>query len=147
MRTLGILGLAVLLLGRGAGADSPETAANHRGKLSWRFEAGGKTYEGALAFVSRAGDKLHIQLVNRDAVNFGVLIPGEGADTRQVEEAFFAVGRGPSCLLVASEPPFQVTFEPGGGEWLSGTFAGMLGCPDYSALPVKGSFHVPAPGQ
>jgi hypothetical protein len=147
----------VLLLAVSCGSNSPnsaegestESAVASRAseRASWQLQAGEDAYEGDIAFVTQSGGQLRIQLVNRDGVNLAILLPGEGAAARQAENAYFAIGRGQSCQLVASDPPFQVTVERGGAAWLTGSFSGMLGCADYSALPVKGSFHVPAAGK
>jgi hypothetical protein len=111
----------------------------------WQLEAGEESYEGKISYAQRVDTKLVIQLVNRDAVNLGIRLARDGA-MHLPEHVFFAAGRGHPCLLVASDPPFQVTLEPGDGAWLNGTFSGTLACPDYSALSLNGSFHIPAPG-
>jgi len=109
---------------------------------SWQVQAGEDTYEGSIAFVNRTAGKLHIQLVNADAVNLAMLFPEEGSEAHKVEDAFVALSRQQPCRLVASDPPYQVTLEPGDRTSLNGAFSGTLGCPDYSALPVKGSFQI-----
>lgn len=113
----------------------------------WSLQAGDDSYEGDLVYATRNGDRLSIQLVNLDGVNLGIRLPGEGANRREAQNAFFAVGRGAACQMVFSDPRFEVTFETNDEGWVSGTFAGTLACPDYSALPVKGSFQVQAPGE
>ena len=76
-RILGMLGVAALLLGCGTRTDSPptqdtEASTTERETNSWRLEAGDEFYDGTLVSVERAGDKLHIQLLNRDTVNYEI---------------------------------------------------------------------------
>jgi len=116
-----------------------------RSKLNWRLESEGKIYEGRLArFFTLKGNPM-IQLINRDAVNVGLAINGEMNGERIVTYAFFAEGRGPVCERVGSEDSFQITFEPSEKGWLTGSFSGILACPEYRAMPVEGSFHIKAP--
>jgi hypothetical protein len=111
----------------------------------WRVEAGTQTYEGHYSVVQRLGEGLSIQLVNDDAVNVGMLLPVAGSAAEPVEHAFLSIGRAQPCRIVASEPPFQVTLAPDDGRWLRGTLTGVLGCPDSSAMPLKGEFQLPSP--
>jgi hypothetical protein len=149
-----------LLLAVSCGSNPPDTPEAEQAEAAqpasvrlkvesatWELQAGEDAYEGGIAFVNRTAGKLHIQLVNDDAVNLAMQFPAEGADAHKVEDAFFALSRKQPCRLVASEPPYQVTLEPGDGTSLNGTFSGMLGCPDYSALPVKGSFQISGAGE
>jgi hypothetical protein len=116
-----------------------------RSKANWRLESEGKIYEGRLArFFTLKGDPM-IQLINRDAVNVGLAFGGEMIGERTVTYAFFAEGRGPICERVGEENSFRITFEPSEEGWLTGSFSGMLGCPEYRAMPVEGSFHIQAP--
>lgn len=117
-----------------------------RGSGSWRFKAGETIYQGKISFVRKSEQQLTIQLVNSDAVNFAMVLSGQESKERLIVDGFFAVARGRSCYVVKSEPPFAVKFENRGKAWLDGEFSGMLACPDFSALPVTGSFHIPAPG-
>ena len=110
---------------------------------SWRLDMDGESHEGRISFVRRVDGRLAIQLVNDDAVNMGLLLPGDGPARRDVAQAFFVIGRGKPCGLVASDPPFHVRLEASDGAWLSGTFAGALACPDFRLVPVNGSFHIP----
>ena len=114
-----------------------------RRKPQWRLTAGDEVHEGRISFVSRAEDRLWIQIVSRDAMNFGLVLTGAGADDLQVEDASFAVGRGQRCRLVVSDPPFMVDVDASAEGWLSGTFSGTLACPDYSALSIEGTFAIP----
>ncbi len=116
-----------------------------RSKPNWRLESEGKIYEGRLArFFTLKGDSM-IQLINQDAVNVGLVINGEMKGAQIVTRAFFAEGRGPLCRRVGEEDSFRIRFEPSEEGWLTGSFTGTLGCPDYSAMPVEGSFHIRAP--
>jgi hypothetical protein len=155
-----LLALAASLLCASCGSSTPDEPETEQAgtttattvpvkveSATWQAQAGEDAYEGKIAFVNRTGGKLHIQLVNDDAVNLAMRFPEEGAQAHKVEDAFFALSRKQPCRLVTSEPPYQVTLEPGGGDSLNGTFAGMLGCPDYSALPVKGSFQIALAGE
>jgi hypothetical protein len=108
---------------------------------SWELQKGDDSYTGDIIFVNRRDGRLHIQLVNLDAVNFALRFPEEGAAQRNVETAFFSIGRGQDCHLVASDPPFQAILEVGAS--LKGTFSGYLGCPDGSGFEVTGSFEIP----
>lgn len=128
-----------------AAPEIPVTLPDRRTAPGWVIGAGEEAYEGDLSVANAAGDTLVIQLVNRDAVNLGIQLSGPPGE-RRVDDAFFAVGRGPSCHLVVSEPPFRVELDEREEGWLSGEFAGMLACPDYTPLSVRGAFHVPAPG-
>ncbi len=121
----------------------PVTLPDRRTLPGWRFDAGEETYEGELSVANRAGDTLVIHLVNQDAVNLGIQLSG-AAGERRVDDAFFAVGRGLSCHFVVSEPPFRVDLDEDHEGWLSGEFGGMLACPDYTPLPVRGAFRIPA---
>ncbi len=112
----------------------------------WRLEAGNEVYEGKFAILERNNGKLVLELFNDDAVNFALHVPNDDATERSVDYAFFAVERGPTCELVASEPPFQVRFDKGVDDRLGGTFSGVLACPDYSALDVSGLFTIPDEG-
>jgi hypothetical protein len=112
----------------------------------WRLNTGEETYEGNLSFVNRAGSNLVVQFVNDDAVNVAMVFPADGATEQNIEDAFFAIERGEPCRIVTSDPPFQITLDPRAGDWLKGTFSGMLACRDYSALQVEGSFRIPSPG-
>jgi len=112
----------------------------------WRLEAGNDSYEGYFAFLERSDGKLVLELFNNDAVNFALHVPSGEATERPVDYAFFAIERGPACELVATETPFQVRFDESADDRLSGTFSGMLACPDYSALDVSGSFTIPDKG-
>ena len=116
-------------------------------KKGWRLDAGGEQIEGRIAYVGRGDGQLAIQLVNKDAVNLILVIPDDGTSERNVEAAHLAFGRGAPCALVASEPPFHVQFEAIDGEWLIGSYAGMLACQDYSVLPVRGAFRIENPGE
>lgn len=116
-----------------------------RTRPNWRMESEGTTYEGTLArFFVLDGNPM-IQLINHDAVNVGLAIRGEMTGERVVAHAFFAEGRGAVCERVGEEGSFRITFEPAEDGWLAGTFSGMLGCPDYRAMPVDGSFYIEAP--
>ncbi len=119
----------------------------NRDKTHWRLQAGDNTFEGNIAYISRAADSMAIQLVNLDAVNLGLRLSREGDAARPVDHAFFSESSGPFCELVTSDPPFEVRFDEGEDEWLDGSFSGMLACPNYSALPVSGSFHLSDRGE
>lgn len=95
-------------------------------KKGWRLDAGGEHIEGRIAYVVRSEGRLALQFINRDAANL-------------------AFGRGARCTLVAAEPLFHVRFEASEGPWLTGSYAGMLGCEDFSALPVSGTFRIENP--
>jgi len=116
-----------------------------RSKPNWRLESEGTIYEGRLShFFTLKGNPM-IQLINRDAVNFGLAINGEMNGQRTASYAFFGEGRGPVCERVGPEESFRITFEPSEEGWLTGSFSGMLACPEYRAMPVEGSFHVKEP--
>ena len=66
-------------------------------------------YKGDIALVNRSDGRHFIQLVNQDAVNLAMEFPDEGTAEREVEDGFFAIGRGPTCRVVVSDPSFQVT--------------------------------------
>ncbi|UCF38627.1 MAG: VWA domain-containing protein [Acidobacteriota bacterium] len=130
-----------------APAEVKRTAAVaiDRSKAGWRLESEGKVYEGRLfRFFTLKGDPM-IQLINRDAVNVGLAIGGEMTGDRIVTYAMFVEGRGPVCERVGPEDSFQITFEPSEEGWLTGSFSGMLACPEYRAMPVEGSFHIKGP--
>ena len=116
-----------------------------RSEANWRMESEGTIYEGQLArFYTLKGEPM-IQLINRDAVNVGLAIGGEMKGERLVTYAFFAEGRGPICERVGPEDSFWINFEPAEHGWLTGTFSGILGCPEFRAMPVEGSFHIKTP--
>jgi hypothetical protein len=155
-----LLAFTTLLLAASCGSSSPDAPAKEDTKATksdggpvkieratWQVQAGEDAYEGNIAFVSRADGQLHIQLVNDDAVNLAMQFAEEGAEARKVEDAFFVLSRKQPCRLVTSEPPYQVTLDPSDGKSLNGAFSGMLGCPDYSALEVKGSFQIQLAGE
>ena len=111
----------------------------------WRMESDGTIYEGRLSlFFVLDGDPM-IQFVNQDAVNVGLAFNGEMSGVQTVTFATFADARGPVCERVGEVDAFQITFGPSEKDWLTGSFTGMLGCPDYSLMPVNGSFHIRAP--
>jgi len=116
-----------------------------RSKANWRLESEGTIYEGRLARFFTLKSNPMIQLINRDAVNFGLAIDGEMNGQRTATYAFFAEGRGPVCERVGPEESFQISFESSEEGWLTGSFSGMLACPEYEAMPVEGSFHIKAP--
>jgi hypothetical protein len=104
-----------LLLAVSCGSNPPDTPEAEQAEAAqpasvrlkvesatWELQAGEDAYEGGIAFVNRTTGKLHIQLVNNDAVNLAMLFPDEGADTHKVEVAFFAVSRKQPCRLVTS---------------------------------------------
>lgn len=111
----------------------------------WRLRADGDTIEGTVAYVSVGDRRLFLHLVNRAAVNFHLVLPGEAAADGPVELALLSVGRGQACRLVPSDPPFRVRFERSEGPWLRGSYAGTLGCEDDATLPVSGTFQVENP--
>lgn len=113
----------------------------------WRLESEGQVYEGRLFKHFLLSGNPMIQLINPDAVNFAMVFEGDMSGERTVTEATFAHGRGPVCQRVGPLDMFTIKFEPAGPGWVSGSFAGMLGCPDYSAMPVEGSFRIKAPGE
>lgn len=125
---------------------APTFAQQERMQPSWSVEAAEEAFSGRLADVSYFGDSLRIQLFSKDAVNVGILVPRSGSATRPANNAFFQNARNPACQMVANDPPFRVTFTRNDSEWITGTFAGMLGCKDYSALMIEGSFSVEGPG-
>lgn len=113
----------------------------------WQLETGEKAYEGRISFANQSNGRLRIQLVNLNAINFIMVLPAQGEGPRPVENSFFIFGRGAVCRQVYSEPPFQATIESYDGSTLTGSFAGTLACPDYSALEVQGSFRIPFSGE
>lgn len=116
-----------------------------RSKANWRIESDDAVWEGRFSrFFVLDGDPM-IQLINEDAVNVGLAFTGDMSGERTVTYAMFGEGRGPICELVGEEGSFRILFEPSEDGWLSGTFSGMLGCPEYRAMPVRGSFHIEAP--
>jgi len=128
---------------RAVPAPLPRAEASERQQPSWRVETETDVYEGRLAIVRQTGETLVIQLVNDEAVNLGMVVPPGEPRERPVEAAFFSIGRGRPCHLVASDPPFRATIERAGG-WIEGTLAGVLACPDNVGLRVRGSFSLPA---
>lgn len=108
----------------------------------WRLHAGEDRVEGTIGFMGRDEGRLAIQMVSDDAVNLYIVVPEEGETERQVEDAWLAFGRGRRCELVQSEPPFHVRLVPAEGPWVAGRYAGSLACPDYSLLPVRGTFRL-----
>jgi hypothetical protein len=110
-----------------------------RSRREWRVEADDQVHTGRASVVRRYGDRLRIHLVNQDAMNFAVVLDG----ANQVTGATFSLDRGPTCSLVVSDPPFSMALDESAEGWLSGTFTGMLACPDGSALPIDGTFQVP----
>lgn len=113
----------------------------------WRLESDGTVYEGRLSFFFVLDGDPMIQLVNQDAVNVALAFEGEMSGVRTVTFAAFADAREPVCRRVGEADSFQISFEPSDTDWLTGSFSGMLGCPDYSLMPVSGSFHIRAPGE
>lgn len=111
----------------------------------WRLESEGQLYEGRLFKHFLLSGNPMIQLINRDAVNFAMVFEGDMSGERTVTQATFVHGRGPVCERVGPLDMFKIRFEPPEPGWVSGTFSGILGCPDYSAMPVEGSFRIKAP--
>jgi hypothetical protein len=112
---------------------------------AWQLQAGDTAYEGALFRYFLLDGNLMIHLINRDAVNFAFSFEGEPSGQRTATYASLAVGRGPVCERAGPAESFNIQFEPAGAGWISGTFAGMLACPDYELLSVKGRFQIEAP--
>ncbi|MEZ5921658.1 MAG: hypothetical protein R3C60_09945 [Parvularculaceae bacterium] len=112
---------------------------------NWRLESGDEIFEGDLVRHFTLDGKPMIQLINRDGINLGFVIDGNMVGEQTVSEAFFIPGRGPRCDRVGPPEMFTIRFVPAEAGWLAGTFKGMLGCADYRAMPVTGSFHVEAP--
>jgi hypothetical protein len=108
----------------------------------WRLEVGNQLVEGRLGFVGGDEGRQSVQLVSRDGTNLLLVWPEQGGAEREVEQALFAFGRGPTCALVRSDPPFTVELNASEAPWIAGRYSGMLGCPDYSALSVSGVFRV-----
>ena len=127
------------------GATVEETPPSQPGAASWRFESDGAVHEGRLArYLVLDGDTM-IQFFNVDAVNLALAFDGEMQGVQTVTTAMFAEGRGPICERVGEEDSFQITFELSDNDWLAGSFAGYLGCPDFSLMEVSGTFTVPRP--
>ncbi len=127
------------------GAGTEPSSAPER--AFWRLESDGTVYEGHLSqFFVLDGDPM-IQFFNRDAVNLGLAFDGEMEGVRTVTYAMFADAREPICERVGEEDSFKISFEPSDKDWLTGSFSGMLGCPDYRLMPVNGSFHIRAEGE
>ncbi|RBP48400.1 vWA domain-containing protein [Arenicella xantha] len=111
---------------------------------NWSLQSEDQTFNGKL-FKHFTLDGNHmIHLINRDAVNFAFAYEGEDSGQRKVMYATFADGRGPICRRVGPIEDFTVSFMPAEPGWIAGSFNGILGCPDYSAMPVEGSFYVKA---
>lgn len=113
------------------------------GEPFWRLEVGDSLVEGRIALVNRGEGNRAVQLVSREGMNLLLIWPEEGGTEREVEQAFLAFGRGPTCALVRSDPPFHVRLIAS-EEWVAGRYSGMLGCPDFSALTVSGAFRLKA---
>lgn len=111
----------------------------------WRLESQDKVYEGKLFKHYLLSGNPMIQLINRDAVNFSMVFEGDMSGERTVTQATFAHGRGPVCGRVGPLDMFKINFELSESGWVTGTFSGMLGCPDYSAMSVEGLFHIKTP--
>ena len=88
---------------------------------SWDLTAGETEYEGESTLAWRREGYLIIQLVNEDAVNMGMVILDDSTATREVLDAFFALGRDDACFLMPTDPPFSVRIDPGDPETLRGT--------------------------
>lgn len=117
------------------------------GEPYWRMESDGKIYEGRISlFFLLEGDPM-IQFVNQDAINLVLVIDGEMTGEQAVRTAIFVDARKPPCRRVGEVDSFRISFDPSESNWLTGSFQGMLGCPDYSLMPVDGSFHIRAPGE
>lgn len=128
--------------GAGAAVEDPSHATISGDAQFWRLEAEETEIHGTIGFVGRGEGRMAVQLVSDDAVNVLLVMPEEGREAREVEEALLAFGRGPTCALVRSDPPFRVRLVASEGPWVAGRYAGMLACPDYSALTVSGAFRV-----
>jgi hypothetical protein len=115
-------------------------------RSSWRVESDDQVYEGRLFKYFTLNGEPMIQLINMDAVNVAIAFDGEMAGEKNVTSAMFVMGRGDQCREVGPPESFRIRFEPSEAGWLTGSFSGMLGCPDYRAMPVVGSFHIEAPG-
>ncbi|UCF38872.1 MAG: VWA domain-containing protein [Acidobacteriota bacterium] len=111
----------------------------------WIVRAGDTTYEGDISFVNRKGDQLAVQLVNRDAVNVGFIMPASGNEG-QISDSFLVIGRGQPCRIVASESPAFGRWSKD-GDWLVGSFSCELACADYRLLSIRGEFRIPARGE
>lgn len=119
-----------------------ESEKQIRLKQYWKLTSDGKVFDGRLSKHLLLGNKKLLQLINREAVNFGFAISGEYEGERTASYAVFAEGRGPTCHLVGKPDSFEIKFETPPDGWIKGTFNGVLGCPDYKAMPVEGEFLV-----
>lgn len=144
------VGHSVLILAIGlsclATLPSPDAQAQtpaERTRANWTLAAGDTLYEGTRSFVDRDDDLLWINVVGRNGVNFGLFLREDEPGAYTVNDASFALGRGPRCRLVVSDPPFTINHDPAPPGWLRATFAGVLACPGFIALPISGSFTVP----